>query len=967
LLRFLPFALAALLISCASVPGPRFGQDVATSFARSPMRKLTTKDLEVYYPAPAAEAAHAVAARMGECLVILRAKSKTQRPRDRALVYLTDANFNNAYLSGQSDGEPLHTIDPLYATTEAFHLDNLGTAAIADIGCHELLHYVHYEQVEGFWRLVNAVFGDVMPPQAFLERWFTEGLAQYYEGRLGRQVGRPFSPLYRAELASGLAARGGWVGAGDLNLGQRELVPSSGAYLTGLHFIEYLAKTHGEEKLWELIDMQGHSIFSPFGVALRFKAVYGLSLGALIDAFSEENQALPRTRLRPADQIMLRDAVGYVARLATANDGSMALLTAGRDEVPLLRILEKDGTTRAERSLTLFLPVRDWVSAHPSQMSGLSFTADSKWLYLMNDDVTIIGDARAQLWKVDAQTGDVVTVWPDVGGLGGAVHPSGDRYLFVDLSPNRSELAEFDLRTGEKRVLTTHGEGVTYAAPAWDPKGQRIAYSRFSTRGWDLFLREADGKSHALTADGQFNYGARWVDDQHLVFMRTEDGRAQGHQLDLQTGLLSVVTDAPFAAFDVAPLPGGQLAFLDREGWNWSLASAPLKVRQMVALTTVSTAVPAPPPSPIAVVADQPYQPLEGFFVPLLRMPSLVNLFNDCDRNNNCHIAHSYALLLAGKDRLSFHNWAIAATLALPDADFSVAGYYTNQTQAPWSASTSLGFSAYATHEEGEPDGRIEDLSGDLTLSRSFWSTPFGLSLGGFRQWDSSRGVSHFFGPSVGFDYFAGESTVYGGLRRGLGVSANVALYPQVLSSYTVVDVSGTVTLGIPLPFLKRHSLIVTIDGRAVEGAPEGALQVGGLARGTDLLRFNASQGEPGPGVPLPRSFSIPVRGYEDYSVRANRAAVAIARYRYPFVIDRGFASIFYLFPSLFFRQVDLDAFAAAALTDSATHPWLRSVGAGVSARFTLGGALPISIYARWAWRMDERLRPLYSVGFAFE
>ena len=967
MLRNFHFALAALLVSCASVPPARFGQEVATSFARSPMRKLTTPDLEVYYPAPAAEAAHAVAARMGECLVILRAKSKTQRPRDRALVYLTDANFNNAYLSGQADGEPLHTTDPLYATTESFHLNNLGTAAIADIGCHELLHYVHYEQVDGFWRLVNAVFGDVMPPQAFLERWFTEGLAQYYEGRLGRQVGRPFSPLYRAELASGLAERGGWIGAGDLNLGQRELVPSSGAYLTGLHFIEYLAKTHGEEKIWELIDMQGRSFFVPFGVALRFKAVYGLSLGALIDAWSEENQALPRNRLRPDDQRVLRDAVGYVARLATANDGTMALLTAGRDEVPRLRILEKDGSTRAEHGLTLFFPVRDWVSAHPTQMSGLSFTADLKWLFLMNDDVTIIGDARAQIWKVDAQTGEVVTVWQDVGGLGGSVHPSGDRYLYVDLSPNRSELTEFDLRTGEKRQLTTNGEGITYAAPAWDPKGQRIAYSRFSTRGWDLFLREADGTSRALTADGQFNYGARWVDDQHLVFMRTEDGRAQAHLLDLQTGVLSVVTDAPFAAFDVDPLPGGQLAFLDREGWNWSLATAPLKVRQSVALTTVSAAAPGATTTPITVEADQPYQPLEGFFVPLLRMPSVVNLFTACDRVNNCHLAHSYAVLLAGRDRLSFHNWAIAATLGLPYADFSVAGFYTNQTQAPYSVSSALGFSTYATHAVGEPDGRVENITGEVTVSRAFWSTPFGLSLGGFRQWDALRGVSHFVGPSVGFDYFAGESTVYGGLRRGLGVSADVALYPQGLSSYTVVDVSGTVTLGIPLPVLKRHTLIVTLAGRAVEGAPEGALQVGGIGRGTDLLQLNAVRGESGPGVPLPRTFSIPVRGYEDYGVRANRAAVATARYRYPFVIDRGFASIFYLLPSLFFRQVDLDAFGAAAVTDSPTHPWLRSVGAGISARFTVGGSFPVTLFARWAWRLDDRLKPLYSAGFSFE
>ncbi|MBS1149506.1 MAG: hypothetical protein H6Q89_1204 [Myxococcaceae bacterium] len=948
------------------MPSARFSQEVATSFARSPMRKLTTPELEVYYPEGAGEAAHAMAARMSDCLVRLRARTLTQRPRARALVYLTDANFNNAYVTGQSDGEPLHTVNPLYATSEGFHLSNLNTTAIGDIGCHELLHYVHYEQVDGLWRAVNAVFGELVPPQAFLERWFTEGLAQYYEGRLGGAIGRPHSPLYRAEFESVLAARGGWIGAGDLVITQRELYPSSGAYLTGLHFIEHLADKYGEAKLWELIDLQGRSVFSPFGVALRFKAVYGLSLGALIDGWSAESQSKPRDRVRPPDQHKLVDAVGYAARLASAPDGTLAMVSAGRDEVPKLKILEPDGRLRAELTLATFLPMRDWVSAGPSQTSGMSFTADSRWLYLMNDDVTSIGDSRAQLWKIDAQTAEVVTVWPDVGGLGGAVHPSGDRYLFIDLSPGRSELTELDLRTGKRRALTTGGQGITYAAPAWAPDGKTIAFSRHSTLGWDLWVRGADGAMKALTADGQFNYGAKWIDAQRVLFMREHDGRSQAHLLDTTTGAIAVVTDAPFSAFDVTPLPGDRLAFLDREGWNWSLDTAPLASRAAITVRPVRAEPEAPAQPALVVESDQPYRPLEGFFFPLLRVPAVVNVSGGCG-TEGCHLDSSYSFLLAGRDRLGFHNWALAASLSLPAADYALAAYYSNQTQAPWSIDAYAAFDNHSFTDDVLGPGRVETTSAALSVGRAFFTTPINLSVGGFREWDSQLGVSHFFGPSLGFDYFAGEATVYGGLKRALGVAAQVSLYPENLSSYSVVDLQGTLTLGVPLPLLSRHSLLVTIDGRAIEGAPEGALQVGGVARGYDLLRINARQGESGPTVPLPGSFSVPVRGYEDYSVRANRAAAAVARYRYPFVIDRGFASIFYLLPSLFFRQVDLDAFGSAALTDAPAHPWLRAVGAGVSVRALLGGAIPISIYYRWAWRLDERLMALHSFGFAFE
>lgn len=963
LLFFVP-----LLASCASVPGPRFGQTVAASFARSPMRKLTTPELEVYYPEGSADAAHAMAARMGDCLTRLRAKATTQRPRGRALVYLTDSNFNNAYMTGQVGGEPLQTVTPLFATNEGFHLDGFGTAAIADIGCHELLHYVHYEQVEGFWRLVNAVFGDLVPPQAYLERWFTEGLAQYYEGRLGHDSGRPHSPLYRAELEAGLAARGGWVGPGDLTVSQRELIPSSGAYLAGLHFIEYLARTYGEEKLWELIDLQGRSFFIPFGVALRFKAVYGRSLGALIDDWSLESQATVRDRPSPANQRVLVEALGYAARLATAADGTIAVVSAGRDEVVKLKLFEADGRLRAENKLARFVPPRQWTGAGPGSTSGMSFTADSRWLYLMNDDASELGDARTQLWRVDARTAEVTKVWQDVGGLGGSIHPAGGQYLFVDVTPGRSELVAFDLATSEKTPITTGGAGVTYGAPAWSPDGARIAYSKLGPRGWDVWLREADGAAHALTDDGAFNYGPRWIDGGHLLFLRTRDGRPQAHVIDLSSGMISAVTDARFSAFDAAPLPGGQLAFLNRDGWNWSLAAAPLLAVGQVERAAVAPPEPAPAPAPpLTVESDGPYRPGEGLGVPLLRLPAIAALSPVCNAAG-CYLDTTWTLALAGRDRLSFHNWGLSVVFATPSLDLSVYGSYDNQTLAPWLVSASAGYDRRTFVDPLKGPVLNEIASANVAVGRAFFDTPVGLSFGGFQQWDPVKGDARFVGPSVGFDYFASEATVYAGLTRALGVRGQLAIYPGGLSTYPVTDLSLGFTGALPLPVLKRHSFTFGVDVRSIFGAPDGALQVGGVARGTDLLSVNrTASGEDAPDVPMPATFAIGVRGYEDYGIRANKAGVGVARYRYPVIIDRGFASIFYVLPSLFFRQVDADLFGSAAITDAPLHPWLRAVGASVSLRLLLGGALPLSIYYRWAWRLDERLKALHSIGFSFE
>lgn len=970
MLRRAAWLLFPLLAACVT-GSPRFGQEVATSFARSPMRKLTTAEVEIYYPKSAHEAAVKIAERMSECLVMLRAKMKTQRPRGRALIYLTDANFNNAYLGGQSDGDPLYAVAPLFATSETFHLTNLADSAIGDIGCHELLHYVHYEQVEGFWRVVNTVFGDVFPPQAYLESWFTEGLAQYYEGRLGHPVGRPNAPLYRAELASGLSARGGWIGAGDLSLYQRELVPMSGAYLTGMHFIEFLADKYGEDKLWELIDLQARSILSPFGVALRFKAVYGLTLGALIDQWSEQNQALAPVRIRPVEQQVLRPEVGYAARLASAPDGTLALITSGREEVTMLRLLEPDGRVRTEVKLARFSPGREWTSAGPRQMSGLSFTADSSWLYLMNDDNSMLGDSRAQLWKVDAKTGEVMKVWQDVGGMGGAINPAGDRYLFIDFTPGRSELVELDLATGARVPLTHFGVGTTVAAPAWSPDGTRLVFSLWSDRGFDLMLRDASGAIHPLTADGHFNYSARWIDDERIVFLRSKDGRAQAHQLDTTSGALTVITDAPFSAFDVTGLPGERIAFLDREGWNWSLDTAPLASREAIEREELedvwNPGPPVAPPPPLSVESDEPYRSGEGLLIPIVRVPTGASFGLSCPDNQGCTLLHSYSFFVRGTDRLSFHTWSLASTVTFPSADFSVSGGYANQVLAPWALSSGVGYSTFGYTDDSGAAGRAHEVSAALSASRTVYTTPISFSLGGFNRWDTSGARSRFYGPSLAFDYFAGESTTYGGLKRALGLGGSAALYPVGLSSFTVLDVRAGMSAAIPLPLLLRHSLTFSLDGRMIEGAPDGALRVGGVARGYDLVAINERFGPQGPASPLPEHFAIAVRGYEDYSVRANRAMVAVARYRYPFIIDRGFASLLYVLPSLFFRQVDLEVFGSAALIDSITHAWLRALGASVTVRIASGGALGLSFYYRVAARLDEHLKPLHEIGFAFE
>lgn len=950
-------AMAVVLAGCASV-GPRFDPVVAASFQRQPMRVMRTAEAEIYYPEAAKPAAEAMAARMGECVKLLREKVAGDQPVGRALIFLTSANFNNAYVTGQSGGEPLHTVDPLFTSSEVFHWYGFAGTHVGDIGCHELFHYVHYEQVEGLWKWVNLVLGDVVPPQDFLERWFTEGVAQYYEGRLGKRVGRPHSPLYRASFEAGVASRGGRVTAADLSSLQRELLPSSGAYLGSLHFVEFLARRSGDAKLWELMTLQGRSIFSPLGVALRFKSVYGASLGALVDEWSAALEQAHVERPPSPGAVTLRDTLGFAARLAVAPDGTVALVTQGLEEPGRLRLFEADGTLRAEVRLVQLAPDREWITAGPMQMSGLSFTADSKWLWLMNDDFNVDGEDRAHLWKVDARSGDTVQVVHGLGGRGGAIAPDGSHYVWVATTPGKDALTSLDLRTQARTELASFADAV--GGLAYAPDGHALAFSKWTGDGFDLFVRESNGDLRQLTFDGRSNYGVRWVNERQLLFAREHEGRLQGHLIDAAGGAATVVTRAPFSAFDLASR-GDQVLWLDKRGWGWALVSAPMQPFAEVAETARTE--PEPVPAPLAVENDEPYSAIDHLFYPQLRLPG-VDLLLACP-STGCTLFQRYGLLLAGKDRLSFHAWALAASLALPTKDFSVSGGYVNSQLAPWSISADASYDQYG---EAPEVGPIREVAGRLAASRSIFSVPLGFSLSGFHREGQGR-TTRFIGPAVGFDYFAGESTPYQGLRRGFGFGAGAALYPKGLGSQRdLFDLQVTALLAVPLPFSTRHSFVLSFAGRTVEGAPDGALLVGGLGRGGYTLFSNGDtySNVPGPNVPLPRRFAMGVRGYEDFGVRTSRALTAQAVYRYPFIIDAGWASILWVLPSFFVRQIDVEAFGAAALIEGPQN-WLRSAGAAISLRTVLGGSFGLSLFYRFAYRFDFGLPPLHAITFGFE
>lgn len=972
------FVLSVVALSGCATVVPRFSQPVQSDFARSEMRVLETPAVQLYYPAPLEAEAHRISARLNACVGLLRAQAHDDRSPP-LVVYLTRANFDNAYVQPEVAGYPQQMVIPQHMTLELFNLLGFGSSEIGDIACHESVHYVQMQQNGGFWHAMNTVFGDVMTPNVFTESWFLEGLATVYEGRLEKRVGRPHSPIWTGMFESIVASRRGQLRGGDLSPYARDEVPFGGNYLVGEHFVDYLAQHYGEDKLWALIDQQGSSIFSPFGVTLRFKSVYGKTIGALLDEYDDELARTIPPVPRPPDQRTLETDVGPFPRMTTGPDGAIAAVIERRDDVPRLSIREADGRLRFERRLVPLLPPRRWIEADTELVSGMSFTADGRWLFLVMSDLGSVGEDVARLWKVDARTGQVAQVFGPFAGMGGSVRPDGGAYTYVRLDGDVANLVELDLANGSERALTHFRSRTTLGAPAYAPDGRRIAYSGWTGNGFDLYLRESDGSTRALTHDGRFNYEARWVDDHRLLFMREVAGHAQAHLLDLASGELRQVTHAPYLAMDPAPLPDGRVALLNRDGNGFSLDTAPLAATGGDLLRASLAPVRPEPASLVDAVPeseppfeDHPYHFWDHLLVPNLRVPVLL-VSQDADTNRYDVFA---ALSLQGQDRLGLHQWAInfAHQAHHHGPDFDVT--YANAQLAPWYLAATYG----RTTDYGEfryPNDALghfwtTDQIAAISATRSFWDVPVSLTAVGIRtteQDDALRFRSQVNGARLSASYFAGDGSVYGGAQHGLGLSGSAAFFPKTFGSdFQFGDLRAQLSAVLPLPLSTRHALTLSLTGRTLAGAPDALLRVGGIGTGYELASNEPLKAEAGPTAFFPSlTFSEYLRGYEDARLRTRDVAIANARYRYSWVIDRGSTSFLWLLPSFFLRQVDVEGFGAWAKTRGADSGDHRVAGGAINLRTVWGSALPLSLFYQFAYRFDDGLGAYHLLGIALQ
>jgi hypothetical protein len=981
-----------MLVGCGGVFAPRFPQDVAAALAGERMSRLETPDIALYYPARRREEALRFLERVEGCAAHWRSETwlRNQITDAKMVLVMPEVPFNNAFIAPQAAGYEAVGVIPTYNTTDFFTIEGGLPPDPSFIGCHEITHYVHFEQMGGFAWFLNTVFGNIYSPQVGLDHWFDEGLAVYSETILQPGTGRLAWPFWNGIFAAGVAGKR--INGGDLSELNR-VFEGGNHYLFGSQFIRFLAQRYGEQRLWKLIEVQGRSVFFPLWVNVRFWQAYDKSLSTLIDEFAADTAARFPPAARPAGQRVVRDA-GTNARYARAADGTEALISEDLDRPCRLLVTAPDGRTLIERDLTDVIPPRALKISAASASGGLSFSADGRWLVFAAQDLDATFQA-IRLVRVEIATNRLTVVRSDLRGTGGSLAPDGRHYLFARAEGDRHDLAELDIDSGSIRTVLTAAPRHYFTTPRYSPDGRQIVATAFDgSRFGIVVLSAADGSLRATVPLGTGPaMDASWVDDHRLLFLGASEQTAgfQVYLRDLMAANTVLVTHAPYLAFEPhAAGNGTTVRFLNREGWRWTLDEVPLPPAPAPAPAALlspapapaETALPAPAPPPSTlpdlppavglapvVLRDGPTSSLDHLFVPQLR---------GIDLRMIGRAGVLYGLVLDGGDRLSFHRWMVFGDLQSQSSSTLASGGagYANQQLAPFTLfafAEQFSWRDLPVRPSGSPTPTAADYSQskrqrdvDLGIERLFYENPVELSFV-LTESDQPNDASvpvplrRFAGPQLAATFVGVESTPYTDDRRLLAASLVAAVFPSQwgTAGFSFTDLRGQLVLTLPLPLSRRHTLHLGLRGRELAGAPDSApiLQVGGAPSG---LVYHHSDRPPGPDfsadiVPPGVSFFEPLRGYEDFAIGTERVAIVDASYRYPIIIDWGTASTFGLLPAFFLRQLNLELFYAGAVEGrSATRH--AAAGAALGIDFAMLG--PWTVQYQFAQRLeDDRAR----------
>ncbi len=455
------------------------------------------------------------------------------------------------------------------------------TSWLESLLIHEFTHIVHVDMNAGIYSIIRRIFGMVpvvTSPNIAQGLHLIEGRANYEEiiHTPGLAETRFRDMFLRTAALEGMLLHKDQT-AGYYNLGQWN--PGSAPYLYGFAYLDYIARTYGDEALRQLYLAAPYTgLFG--GAEAGFQEILGISFAALevnwreamAKKYQKQAADIRAAGLSNFDYLPTED--WYPRQPTYSQQGILAYQTQGQ-KIPSIRLFDPSSKTEIQ---VLALGV----------YGGFAWLPDSKHIIYsapapQNDQthndlfIQAVASRVRQRLSVGLQA------------IAPAISPDGSKIAFIQLNSYSlsSNVCVAPLYKKDGNYLLgpidvlLQGDTTNYAISlAWNPTGELLAVERAVGQGrTGIYLLNSSRNIIPIIEElAHVGQPAFSPDGRYLLFESDRTGVANLYAYNLETKQLRQLTNVLSGAFFPKLTPDGQfLIFTHYTAQGYCLAQMPFK------------------------------------------------------------------------------------------------------------------------------------------------------------------------------------------------------------------------------------------------------------------------------------------------------------------------------------------------------------------------------------------------------
>lgn len=839
---------------------------------------------------------------------------------------------------------------------------------------HEHTHVLHLDNMTGLPAVVNRVIGKALAPNQVQPRWILEGTAVYFESTR-TSGGRLRSSLWNMYMRTDVLAQN-FATLDQFSNYVRRWPQGNIWYLYGSFFIEWVARTYGEEAIRRMSEEYGQHVI-PWGLSRTIRRVTGKTWDELYDGFKAEMLRRATTSRNAVMARGIREGArltfhGQNARYPrwipkgtySEYEGKLLYYREDADTRPGLWAVALDRDASGGPVVGKKPPETELLVRTAGEASS-SFAPDGTLYYntpAFYSNLFVYNDLyRIEKGKKSPSALDGLPERLTDGfrAIDPSVSPDGRSVVFVSNHHGTRHLQIADLGADgvtHVRPLVRSAPYEQAFTPRFSPDGRSVAFSHWAKGGYrDLWLVDvASGGVRELTHDRAVDGGCSFSPDGHTLYYHSDrTGISNVYAVSLDTGETRQVTNVLTGAYYPEVSPDGKtLAYVGYTKDGFDLFAMRLDASRFLEPEPYVDTHPSPP----RVLEQGQYTPKP--YSPLRTLRPRKYSLSTSPGNFGQVVSAS----VAASDIAGLHGVAATITQELerPEVQGSVSyAYYGQRFDASVTGFRNIAPRPYQIGSQKIP--AIQEtvgLSTGLTYARtrlydsqsfafSYSLQNFGLKLPttsvALDPYETPQRVRSGLAGVVSLAYAYSNAERYlrsVGPENGSSLQVNVSFANEALGGdFEGMAANTSFAQYFTMPWLSHHSLALRLGAGTSGGSYPGkaAYYVGGFVDlpVVDTIAQTLVQG------------GIVLRGYPGGFQGGQHFTLANAEYRFPIVnFDRGSSTLPFFFNRLsgavFFDYGSaFDTFGEAKYkSGTGGELWLDTfLGYGISMTFRLGYA----------------------------